>query len=64
MDNPLHPEDLNTRKPKGLQVFSGVLRFLSNLINLTEEEEVSAGIYLGSQYDNIDNNMNDKENLK
>ena len=37
------------RFTSGRQLFQSVLKWLANLLQLTEEEQRAAGIYLGSQ---------------
>lgn len=64
MNNPLRSEEGQTLKARSLLLFSSTIRFLSSLINLTEEEEENAGIYLGSQYENIESNTENKENIQ
>ena len=35
--------------PVNLQTFDGILHWLARLIQLTEEEKIDAGIYIGNQ---------------
>jgi hypothetical protein len=63
MTDPIHVHS-DTSTTEGLRLFDGLLHFLANLIHLTEQEERDAGIYLDSQHDMIDENLNNKENLQ
>jgi len=53
MDNPFHRQGSDTQPPGGfsasLQIFDGILNWLAGFIQLTEEEQEDAGIYLGDQ---------------
>lgn len=55
MDNLFHQQESGTQQTGrffvNLQIFDGVLRWLASLIQLTEEEQEDAGIYLGGQSD-------------
>ena len=51
MDNSLRRQGSDAQQPSGflasLQIFDGILHWLAGLIQLTEEEQREAGIYLG-----------------
>lgn len=51
MDNSIHPQESDKQQPSGLlislKIFDGALQWLASLIQLTEEEQEDAGIYLG-----------------
>ena len=58
MDKSFHPQESNTQQPSGflasLRIFDSILplmrrsvKWLAGLIQLTEEEQGEAGIYLG-----------------
>lgn len=54
MDNSFHRQGPDTQPPGGflaslLQIFDDILNWLAGLIQLTEEEQEDAGIYLGDQ---------------
>jgi hypothetical protein len=53
MDNFFHRQGSNTQQPSSffasLQVFYGILNWLACRIQLTEEEQKDAGIYIGDQ---------------
>ena len=54
MDKSLRQQDSNVQKSGGfltrLQIFDGILYWLTGLFQLTEEEQSDAGIYIGDQY--------------
>jgi len=51
MDNSFHRQGFDKQQSRGfltgLQIFDGILNWLAGLIQLTEEEQENAGIYLG-----------------
>ncbi len=47
MDNFLNRQVSDTQQPGGF--FAGILHWLAGLLQLTEEEQREAGIYLGDQ---------------
>lgn len=53
MDNSFRQQEPDTQQPNGflasLYFFDGILHWLSGFIQLTEEEQRDAGIYLGNQ---------------
>lgn len=53
MDNSYHQQETDTQKPSGsffsLRIFDEILNWLVSLIQLTEEEQDEAGIYIGNQ---------------
>jgi len=53
MDSSFRRQESVTQQPSsflaGLQVFDGILNWLAGLIQLTEEEQKDAGIYLDDQ---------------
>ena len=52
MDNSFRRQGSDTQKPSGflsLQIFDSLLNWLAGFIQLTEEEQRHAGIYLGDQ---------------
>ena len=53
MDNPIRQQRSDTQQPSGffasLQIFDSLLNWLAGLIQMTEEEQKDAGIYLGDQ---------------
>jgi hypothetical protein len=55
MDNSFSRERFDTRQPSGLlaslPLFTSILNWLASLVQLTEEEQRQAGIYLGNQRD-------------
>jgi hypothetical protein len=51
MDNPLQQQESQSRQPGGfpplsLQIFDSILQWLTGILQLTEEEQDDAGIYL------------------
>ncbi len=54
MDNSFRRHGSDTRQPSSflasLQIFDGILNWLAGLIQLTEEEQEDAGIYIGDQH--------------
>ena len=48
MDNSLNRQARATQQRNGF--FASILHWLANLVQLTEEEQGEAGIYLGNQY--------------
>jgi hypothetical protein len=50
MDNPLQQQESETRQPGGfppsLQILDSILQWLAGILQLTEEEQDDAGIYL------------------
>jgi len=55
MDNPFRQSESDTQRSSGflasLQIFDDILHWLASFIQLTEEEQADAGIYLGGQHD-------------
>jgi len=55
MDNPFRQPESDTQRSSGflasLQIFDDILHWLASFIQLTEEEQADAGIYLGGQHD-------------
>jgi len=53
MDSSFRRQGSDTQQPSGflagLQVFDGILNWLAGLIQLTEEEQKDAGVYLDDQ---------------
>ena len=53
MDNSFRQQEPDTQQPNSflssLRFFDGILHWLSGLIQLTEEEQHDAGIYLDNQ---------------
>lgn len=51
MDNPFRQQQTESQQSNGffvsLQVLNGILQWLAGLVQLTEEEQENAGIYLG-----------------
>jgi hypothetical protein len=68
MDNSFPPRKSNTQRsggfPSVLQFIDGILRNLADLVRLTDEEEKSAGIYFGNQYNEPAADSDDKENTQ
>ncbi len=66
MDNSFSPRNSGTQKSgsfsSGRQFIDNILRKLVRLIVLTDEEEKSAGIYFGNQYDEPAASSDNKEN--
>lgn len=54
MDNFFRQQESTTQRPSGLlasqQIFNGLLHWLAGLVQLTEEEQKDAGVYLGDTY--------------
>lgn len=50
MDNSFRQQESGTQEPGGffasLQIFNGILQWLASLVQLTEDEQEDAGIYL------------------
>lgn len=55
MDNPFRQPEPDTQRSNGflasLQFIDGILQWLASLVQLTEEEQEDAGIYLDGQHD-------------
>ena len=55
MDNSFRQPESDTQQSNGLfvvpQIFNDILHWLASFIQLTEEEQEGAGIYLGGQHD-------------
>jgi hypothetical protein len=55
MDNSFHRQESDTQQSGGFlvlpQIFYDILHWLAGLVQLTEEEQEDAGIYLGGQHD-------------
>ena len=55
MDNPFRQQESETQQSNGflavLRIFTDTLHWLANLVQLTEEEQEDAGIYLDGQHD-------------
>lgn len=56
MDNPFRQPESDTQRWSGfllagLQIIDDILHWLASIIQLTEEEQADAGIYLGGQHD-------------
>jgi len=51
MDNSIRRQESDTHQPRDfqarLQIVNGILNWLADLFQLTEEEQIDAGIYLG-----------------
>jgi hypothetical protein len=54
MDNSFHQQESDIQQPSSFlasfHIFDGILDWLAGLVQLTEEEQKDAGIYLGDQY--------------
>ena len=55
MDNSYNQQDTDTQEPSGsffsLRFFDSILNWLNSLIQLTEDEQDEAGIYIGNQHE-------------
>ena len=49
MDNSFHRQETDTQRSPGFQIINSILNWLADLIKLTDDERMDAGIYLGDE---------------